>query len=154
MIHRFKFGFTPQLAQSLGTLAAPYFQAYDELDPVDLIVPVPLHRLRVASRGYNQAEWIARTLAESLNHPLNTRSLRRRRHTRAQAKLDSPAARKANIQAAFAVKKPPHAQHIALVDDVVTTGATAEACIRAWQSVSPARFSVWCLARADSKRYP
>jgi ComF family protein len=154
LIHRIKFNFAPQVAGFLGRLAAPTFQAYHELDPVDLIVPVPLHRFRLAKRCYNQAEWIARALAQELNCPLATRLLRRTRHTRAQAQLHSPAARRANTRTAFRLKRPHCARHIALVDDVITTGATVEACIRAWQSVSPARFSVWCLARAEGKRYP
>lgn len=154
LIHRMKFNFSPQLAGFLGKLAIPLLQAYHELDPVDLIVPVPLHRLRIAKRCYNQAEWIARTLAKGLNCPLNTHHLRRTRHTRAQAKLELPVARHANTQAAFCLIKPVPAQHVALVDDVVTTGATIKACIHAWQAVSPARFSVWCLARADGRRYP
>ena len=153
LVHRFKFGFSPHLARYLGQLMAPYARDFYDMDPVDLIAPVPLHRFRQTRRLYNQSEWIARALSQALNCPLDTGSLRRVKFTRAQAKMNSPSARCSNVQSAFRVKNPPQVQHIALVDDVSTTGATAAACIRAWQAVSPARFSLWCLARGEPKRY-
>ena len=155
LIHRFKFSFAPHLAYYLGQLMAPYAQAFYDMDPVDLIVPVPLHRLRQSKRLYNQAEWIARGLAKFLSCPIDTRSLRRIKYTKAQATLDSPLARRINTESAFRVTNPPAAaKHIALIDDVSTTGATAKACIKAWQEISPTRFSLWCLASGSAKRYP
>lgn len=153
LVHRFKFNFHPHLAAYLAKLASPYMQAFYDLEPVELIVPVPLHRLRQSKRLYNQSDWIAHTLAKKFDCPLDTHSLRRIRHTRAQAKMTNPIARRRNIQAAFQAKNPPTATRIALVDDVCTSGATASACIRTWQQVTPAKFSLWCLARADAKRY-
>jgi ComF family protein len=152
LVHRFKFSFMPHLASFLAELATPYIRAYQELDPVDLIVPIPLHRFRLAIRWYNQAEWIAETFAKALNCPLNTRILHRSRYTRPQARLEQPNERQRNVQKAFCVKSAPLARHIALVDDVLTTGSTAKACIEAWNRVSPARFSVWCLARGRATR--
>lgn len=154
LIHRLKFSYCPQLARYLGKLAAPYIQGFYDMDPTDLIVPVPLHRLRQTRRLYNQSEWIARGLTSIIPCSLNTHCLKRIKYTRAQAKLSTPAERTVNIRAAFRAVKPPLAGHIALVDDVSTTGATAKACIQAWQNTSPARFSVWCLAGGDGKRYP
>ena len=148
LIHRIKFSFAPHLAHYLGTLLGEHVEAFHHASPVDLIIPVPLHRLRLARRSYNQAECIARGVAKHLSIPLNNRALKRIRHTKAQAKLSNQQQRKANLHSAFEVHAAPAAKHIALIDDVITTGSTLNACIAAWQTVSPARFSVWCVARA------
>lgn len=153
LIHRCKFSFSPHLADYLGQLMAPYAQAFYDRDPVDLLVPVPLHRLRQAKRLYNQADWIARGLAKFFSCPIDTRSLKRVKYTQAQARLNSREVRRINTQSVFRVSHPPAAKHIALIDDVSTTGATATACIAAWQEVSPTRFSLWCLASGSAKRY-
>ncbi|MCC6465031.1 MAG: ComF family protein [Planctomycetes bacterium] len=91
---------------------------------VDVVVPVPLHPLRLWHRGYNQAAEIARPLARALGKPLLD-ALRRRAETAGQARL-SAAQRRSNVEGAFAVRKPAAVtgKTILLVDDVMTTGAT------------------------------
>ena len=127
------FGAGRWAAQALGAqLAASPLYA-----DVDLVVPVPLHWTRRRQRGYNQAEIIARDIAEALRAPLAARLLRRRRRTRSQTRL-SGAAKAANVAGAFVLRKSPDklpaARHILLVDDVFTTGATLAACHRALRS--------------------
>lgn len=146
LIHQIKFNFSPQLAGFMGKILGRHALAFHQLDPIDLIVPVPLHRVRQCSRLYNQASWIARAVGRYLQCPVDTQQLRRIRHTTAQAKLKQPKERFNNIHAAFTVTHSHPAKHIALIDDVCTTGATVTACIDAWQQQSNARFSVWCLA--------
>ena len=102
--------------------------------PIDLVVPVPLHWTRKLRRGYNQADIIARGIAAELAVPACCRFLVRRRSTRSQTSL-SPEERRANVASAFAVRpkvlRRLHTNHILLVDDVFTTGATLLACHRA-----------------------
>ena len=102
--------------------------------PIDLVVPVPLHWTRKLRRGYNQADIIARGIAAELAVPACCRLLVRRRSTRSQTSL-SPEERRANVASAFAVRpkvlRRLHTNHILLVDDVFTTGATLLACHRA-----------------------
>lgn len=98
---------------------------------VDCIVPVPLHRRKERERGYNQAEYIARGIAEITGFPVRTDLLRRTRYTQTQTQLDR-AQRKANMEEAFAIVKENGGnvagKTILVVDDVITTGATIISC--------------------------
>jgi len=116
--------FASMLASVISTSAL-----YSDLD---LIVSVPLHWTRKLSRGYNQAEIIARTLSKELNVRYEEKLLFRRRHTRTQTKLDY-SHRAANVEGAFGVrvkslKDCSQVKHVLIVDDVFTTGATIAAC--------------------------
>ena len=96
---------------------------------VDLVVPVPLHWTRRLSRGYNQAEVLAREVAKRLGAPCNAGLLVRQKRTKTQTKV-SAQERSGNVRGAFALRGQPPAgvRHILLVDDVYTTGATLSAC--------------------------
>jgi ComF family protein len=94
------------------------------------IIPVPLHRTKLRERGFNQAEEIARGVAEVTGIPVRTDVLRRTRFTQTQTKLDHEQ-RKKNVDDAFSVSTPSsvlQGKTCILVDDVITTGATIEAC--------------------------
>ena len=114
----------------------------------DRVLPMPLHKKREARRGFNQALELARPVAAQLQIPLCRRSLLRARHTQAQQGL-SASERKRNLAEAFCC--PPNAAvrglHLALVDDVVTTGATADAASRTLLEAGAASVSIWCIAR-------
>ena len=101
----------------------------------DRIVPVPLHRQRRLERGYNQSERLAAGLAAVLELPVEAERLTRPRPTRSQTALSKPE-RWRNVEAAFAVPDPGGVggQRVLLVDDVLTTGATAVAAARALRS--------------------
>jgi ComF family protein len=116
----------------------------------DAIVPVPLHRTRQFSRTFNQAELLARQLGRALDIPVHSRLLTRNRRTAAQSGLDA-AGRRRNIRGAFRLSglrgALPSCRHIALVDDVLTTGVTLAECSRSCGALRR-RISVWVAARA------
>jgi ComF family protein len=113
----------------------------------DAIVPVPLHRSRLRERGYDQALELARPVARSLALPLLPHGLRRIRATAAQSELDA-AARRRNLSAAFAAGSDPLPAHVALVDDVMTTGSTLAEAAGTLRRAGVARVDLWVVARA------
>lgn len=118
----------------------------------DVVVPVPLHRSRLRRRGYNQALELARPLARALDLPLETRLLQRVRATAPQSERDA-SARRANVRGAFAVADGREVPaHVAVLDDVMTTGATLADCARALRRAGVQRIDVWALARAPAPR--
>jgi ComF family protein len=103
---------------------------------VDCIIPVPLHKRKLRERGYNQSEYWAQGLAKSLAAPVNTQSLVRQQYTTTQTKK-SRMDRIKNVEQAFAIKQSEtlKGQRVLLVDDVITTGATLEACgVALWKA--------------------
>jgi ComF family protein len=136
----------PWLAELLTTVAGPALQA----EPWDMIVPVPLHRLKQSEREFNQAERLAWHLARATGIPLNTTLLKRVKATETQTRLKREA-RTANVQQAFAPGSGDldlRGQRIVLVDDVLTTGATTDACARVLKAAGAESVIVWTLARA------
>ena len=130
-IHRFKYGAAPELCGALSSLSARGIDLLG-VEPGDVWVPVPLHPLRLAERGYNQAALLARELSRAARGPMDARCLRRLRHTEQQAKRDRRE-RSENVTGAIAVRNRIARQprRVVLVDDVVTSGATLAACIGA-----------------------
>ena len=120
------------------------------IDDCDLVLPVPLHRRRLFARRYNQSALLAQALGRATGLPVLPDSLRRTRNTPSQGRL-SPAARRRNVAGAFKVA-PGAAERLGgrralLVDDVMTTGATVEACARALKRAGAAGVDVLTLAR-------
>ncbi|MEL1265872.1 ComF family protein [Pseudoxanthomonas putridarboris] len=113
----------------------------------EALVPVPLHAGRLRQRGYDQALELAKPLARSLGLPLRAGLLRRVRATAPQSELDATA-RQRNMARAFAVEMEyPLPVHVALVDDVMTTGATLHAAAKALKKAGVARVDAWVCAR-------
>ncbi len=115
----------------------------------DLIVPVPLHRWRLWQRRYNQSAELARKLAMDCGLATDPLVLVRSRATPSQGAMVSAKARRRNVQRAFQVPDPARVagKRILLLDDVLTTGATVEACARALKRAGAARVHVLALAR-------
>jgi ComF family protein len=114
---------------------------------VDLIAPVPLHPKKFRQRGYNQSEWIAQGVAEAMNKPLDVQTLARRFFTATQTRKKR-FDRWENVDSGFVLVHPETfaGRHVLLIDDVLTTGATLEACIHAVLSAPEAKASVATLA--------
>ena len=138
LVHALKYGERPQLARELSAALArslggePRSGPADPAKRFDLVVEVPLHRARRRERGYNQAEALAESLADRIGVPRLAGALERLRPTAPQARL-GPAARRANLAGAFRACRPEWlaGRNVLIVDDVLTTGATLEACFDA-----------------------
>ncbi|HPG05871.1 MAG TPA: ComF family protein [Saprospiraceae bacterium] len=131
VIQRLKYHGRKDLGRMTGDWLGQRLSACKHFPPVDLIIPVPLHWRRRLIRGYNQSEIIAQRLASHLNAPVSEKHLVRRRWTGTQTKrkrLDRLEA----LNAAFKLQnqKELMGKHLLLVDDVMTTGATIEACAK------------------------
>lgn len=130
-IRRFKYGPDEALGEPLGRLlAARVAMAAATGVVVDAVVPVPLHRARLLERGFNQAEILAAYVARRLAVPVRARWLRRVRRTETQAGLGRNG-RLHNMQGAFRADKRAAGARVLLIDDVITTGATLQACSEA-----------------------
>lgn len=125
-VHALKYEGARVLSAPLGDLLASAWR--DRAIPVDLVIPVPLHRQRLRQRGYNQSLLLARELARRLELPLSHGSLIRARNTPSQVGL-SRQERWDNVRGAFrTISQEPGGARVLLVDDVMTTGATLRAC--------------------------
>ncbi len=112
----------------------------------DAIVPIPLHPRRLRERGFNQAAEIARPLGRSLGIPVLSHVLRRVRPTATQTGFDANM-RKRNVRGAFAAAERPVPKRIAILDDVITTGATASEAARALRRAGAEEIAIWAVAR-------
>ncbi len=134
-----------ELVRAVQTQPAP---PHETLAWPDLLVPVPLHFLRRCQRGFNQAELLATELHQACGIPLERRLLHRTRATPAQSGLDRKS-RQRNLRGAFSCA-PLAGQHIAIIDDVLTTGATVQECSRVLKQAGASQVSVWVAARVPA----
>lgn len=147
LLTRFKFAGDLAAGRVLAELALEQWQRQSPVRP-DALLPVPLHADRLRERGYNQALELARPLASGSGIALLADALRRERATPAQSGL-SALARRRNLKGAFRVHEDiVLPAHVALVDDVMTTGATAQECALALRRAGVARVDIWAITRA------
>jgi len=148
VILSFKHG---ERTEGLATLAGWLKNAGgDLLEECDVIIPVPLHPRRLFKRRFNQSALLARALGETTGKAVDVFSLKRKKNTRSQGGLNARQ-RRQNVRAAFMVprdKRPAiKGQRVLLIDDVMTTGATAENCTRALNAAGAEKVLVLTLAR-------
>ncbi len=154
LVHLFKYEGMRPLARPFGQWLA---RALPREAAFDLIVPMPLHWFKQWQRGFNQSELLAREIGRKWRVPVRS-VVRRRRATRPQAGLTN-AKRRENVRGAFQMKKffskgRTHGldgMRVLLVDDVVTTGATASACARVLKRAGAANVALLALARTDRR---
>jgi ComF family protein len=145
-IHAFKFEARRALARPLAELVLEQCGAGLGTTDVDALVPVPLGRARELERGFNQARLIAERLAAGLGCRVEPGWLTRTRPTASQSDLGADA-RRANVRGAFAADPRVAGRHIIVVDDVLTTGATAAECCRALRAAGARAVGVLTVAR-------
>lgn len=146
-IHRFKYGGERELGEALGALLGRYLERERTLWPVDGLVPVPLHPDRLEDRGFNQADVLARVVGQWVGRPVWSDALRRARRTDSQTRL-SARARYENVRGAFVPGRAGRlaGRRVLLVDDVYTSGATADEAARVLLKAGAAQVNVVCLA--------
>lgn len=145
LLTRYKFHGDLAAGRALAALALP---ALARAPRPDALVPVALHRGRLRTRGHDQALGLARDWSRALRLPLRADLLVRQRATRPQTTLDA-AERRTNLADAFQAKGPCPA-HVALVDDVATTGSTLAAAAEALRRAGAARIDAWVVARVPA----
>lgn len=147
LVQAFKFGRQHVAGRILARLMCEWIQQ-QVLDLPDTLVPVPLHPLRLFKRSFNQSYEIAAHIGHTLGIQLEATSLRRHRNTRAQSGLGRQQRRR-NVRGAFYWRgQAPPARHVALVDDVMTTGTTVIECARILKKAGARRVDIWVAARA------
>lgn len=149
ILHALKYKGRAALGVRLGELMKEDLLQFHAQYPIDEIIPVPLHKRRLEERGYNQAEMIGRGIAQTTKIPLNENRLERARYTQTQTKF-SREKRSENLKNVFRVNAPHElkGKHILLIDDVLTTGSTLEACSEALLKEIDVKISVAVVAFA------
>lgn len=151
MIHRYKYGGTLSLSHAFGQLMHDKIQATTPLTPPDLIIPMPMHPTRLKERGFNQALEIAKVLHQSFGQKhgakLDYKCVLRQTLTPPQASLPLKA-RVKNIKGAFKVKHPLNGKRIAIVDDVMTSGASLNELAKTLKQAGATHVECWVIARA------
>ncbi len=149
IVHNIKYYGNEHLGRRIGLMMGTDLKESKRYDEIDIIVPVPLHRLRKWQRGYNQSMKIGEGIAEILGCDIDDTIVRRKKRTQTQTRKNRKE-RIENITGAFEVAAPEKikGKHVLLVDDVLTTGATIAECAKALLTVEDIKISVATLAIA------
>lgn len=145
VLHAMKYEGTYTLCRSFGRDLGEWISDVIPPESIDCLIPVPLHRLKLVERSFNQAEKIAEGIAETYRKPVRTDLIQRCRYTETQTGLSVPARRK-NLETAFKASREEMPERILLVDDVVTTGATVISAAAALKRAGAVTVSVAALA--------
>ncbi len=145
LITSLKFGAHTKNARLLGMLLAEHLKQTAQVP--DLIVPVPLHKFRYRERGFNQAIEIAKIVSKELRIPLDITSCIRHHDTPHQIALPAKQRHK-NMENVFTLIKPINLHHVAILDDVMTTGSTVHELANLLKKAGVSRVDVWACARA------
>jgi ComF family protein len=153
LVHQFKYHGNWPVAERLAERLLLHERFKELLSETEVLVPVPLHPLKQIQRGYNQAEVIARRLGRRCRIPVRS-AVVRLRNTQTQTHLHADAHRHENVRHAFAAVegRAVRGRHVAIVEDVTTTGWTLKEVARAIRTADPASLSVVVLAVADPRK--
>lgn len=144
-----KFGKKLAYGRVMGELLTDQVEErwYQNLVLPEAVIPVPLHHLRLRKRGFNQALELLWPLHKKTGIPVLADACVRIKKTSPQSQLDQ-SRRKRNLNSAFKVVKPIPFEHVALMDDVVTTGSTVNALTHVLKEAGVTTIDVWCMCRA------
>ena len=148
LVHRLKFGEKISYARSIGEMLLTRLLETDEMP--DCLLPVSLHKSRLRQRGFNQSIEISRVLAKKLAIPIEHTAVIRQRSTVVQTGLNARQRQK-NIKGAFSVVRRLDYQHVLIIDDVMTTGATVNELAKVLKKNGVERVGVLSIARAPVK---
>ena len=150
MMHRLKYEGRKDIGLTLGRMIGKKIQVSSLFNDIDLLVPIPLHSAKRTKRGYNQAAYIAKGINEILSIPMRENVIVKKIYTKSQTKM-SRIERIKNVFNSFELvdRQGIRGRHILIVDDVLTTGATIEACARKLMEAENIRISIVtaCIAR-------
>lgn len=151
LIHNLKYKGHENIGTLLGEWYSEYLKEIISTIKADEIIPVPLHPKKHKERGYNQVTTFGQSLSKNLNLDYNETILFRKVYSKTQSKKNL-LGRTEGIEAIFDVRytEKDHNKHFILIDDVITTGATLEACSHALLKIPGAKISVICMAMAQS----
>lgn len=151
LIHNLKYKGQEEIGTVLGEWCANDLKNLKILQSVDAIIPVPLHKRKLRERGYNQVTNFGTKLSNGLNIPFNSNLLVRNIYSKTQSRK-SFLSRSDGIDTIFDVNftEKDHDKHFLLIDDVLTTGSTLEACSHALLKIPGAKISIVCMAMAHS----
>jgi len=149
MLYRLKYEGRKDIGFQLGLMAGRKAKKSEFFKDIDLIIPIPLHKSKLLKRGYNQALFIANGVSESLNVPVREDVIIKSTNTKSQTKMNR-VERVKNVRSSFELKDKEGIQgrHILIVDDVLTTGATIEACANHLLEARGVKISVLCVCLA------
>lgn len=149
LIHNLKYKGHEEIGTVLGSWQAEELKELQLEIPFDVVIPVPLHKRKLRERGYNQVSRFGKAIASELIISFNEKILVRKVYSKTQSKKNL-LGRSENIEHIFDVdfNETDHNKHYLLVDDVLTTGSTLEACSRALLKIPGAKISIVCMAMA------
>ncbi|MBC5774587.1 ComF family protein [Pontibacter sp. KCTC 32443] len=149
LLHQLKYKGAKELGEHLGLRYGSILQEYQYHDQIDLIVPVPLHKQKQRKRGYNQSEWFAKGIGAAMGVPAKADVLKRTINTTTQTQKNR-LSRWQNVEQVFEVTKPEQVKgrRVLIVDDVLTTGATLEACAITLLAAGATEVSIATIAAA------
>ena len=151
LIHNLKYKGHEEIGTVLGNWYVEDLKGLKLENAFDIVIPVPLHPRKLKERGYNQVTTFGKTLANGLNLKYDDTILFRKKYSKTQSKKNL-LGRSENIESIFDIHSTKENQnkHFLLIDDVLTTGATLEACSRALRKIPGAKISIVCMAIANS----
>lgn len=151
VIHKLKYKGHQEIGTVLGSWYAEDLKAIPVFQEIDAIIPVPLHKKKYRQRGYNQVSTFGLALSNELNTTYNESILIRTVYSKTQSKKNL-LGRTEGIETIFNVNftEKDHHKHFLLIDDVITTGSTLEACCRALMKIPGTKISIVCIAMAQS----